>query len=220
MTAEFENMRFERLGHASVRIDTGDKIIYIDPWEKVIDEPRKDADIVFVTHDDFDHYSPEGIEKVVEKDTQIILYNKIDTTGLEHEVTRIGYGESTAVEGIEVETLPAYNRSEGEHVDDEGSPFHEKGEVIGLLIDINGTKIYYTSDTDFLPEHTEIRCDVFIPPIGGHYTMDRVEAVDFAESTEAQLVLPVHYNTFEAIETDVERFREDIKAQGQKVEIF
>jgi len=61
---------------------------------------------------------------------------------------------------------------------------------------------------------------VFLPPIGGHYTMDRHEAAEFAESVDPDLVVPVHYDTFGAIETDAEAFADDVEARGLEVELL
>ena len=82
--------------------------------------------------------------------------------------------------------------------------------------------MYFASDTDFLNEHEGLSgdVDVFIPPIGGHYTMDRHEAVAFAESLDPALVLPVHYDTFEAIETDAKAFKQTVEASGIPVRLF
>ena len=49
------------LTHSSIRI-AGNQIIYFDPFN-VEGEPH-DADIICVTHDHFDHYSPEDLAKV------------------------------------------------------------------------------------------------------------------------------------------------------------
>ena len=135
-------------------------------------------------------------------------------------MTDLPYEGEATVDGIEVRTVPAYNDPDGEHVDDDGNPFHADGEVIGLLLDIEGTTVFFTSDTDFLPHHESITADVFVPPIGGHYTMDRHEAAAFARSVEPGLVLPVHYDTFEAIETDAAAFAEELEADGIRVELF
>ncbi|MFB6361448.1 MAG: MBL fold metallo-hydrolase, partial [Halobacteriales archaeon] len=97
---------------------------------------------------------------------------------------------------------------------------HAEGEVIGLVFSFDETVVYYASDTDFLDHHESISVDVFLPPIGGHYTMDRHEAAEFARAVEPELVLPLHYDTFEAIEADVRAFAADLEDDGIKVEIF
>jgi L-ascorbate metabolism protein UlaG (beta-lactamase superfamily) len=220
MSVEYEGLSFERPGHASVRIDTGETVVYIDPWAEVLDGEPGDGDVVFVTHDDFDHYDPEGIAAVAGPDATVAVYEAVDTTALDFDVIDLPYEGETTVAGIDVRAVPAYNDPEGEHLDDEGNPFHADGEVIGLVFDLDGTTVYFPSDTDFLPHHESITADVFIPPIGGHYTMDREEAAEFARSVDPDLVLPVHYDTFEAIETDASAFAEALEADGIRVELF
>jgi L-ascorbate metabolism protein UlaG (beta-lactamase superfamily) len=221
MTVEYNGLSFERLGHASVRIETASgTVVYIDPWTEVLDGEPGDGDVVFVTHDDFDHYDPEGIAAVAGPDATVAVYEAVDTSDLGFEVVDLPYEGETTVAGIGVRTVPAYNDPDGDHVDDAGEPFHADGEVIGLLLDVGGTAVYFPSDTDFLPHHESITADVFLPPIGGHYTMDRAEAAAFARSVDPGLVLPVHYDTFEAIETDVTAFVEELEADGIHVELF
>ena len=226
MSVEYNGLSFERVGHASVRIETGDgTVIYVDPWTEVLDGEPGDGDVVFVTHDDFDHYDPAGIAAVAGPDATVAVYEAVDTSDLDGEaggldVVDLPYEGETTVAGIDVRSIPAYNDPEGEHLDDEGNPFHADGEVIGILLDVEGTSVYFTSDTDFLPHQESVTADVFIPPIGGHYTMDRHEAAEFARSVEPDLVLPVHYDTFEAIETDAEAFEAELEADGIRVELF
>ena len=220
MSVQHANLTLERLGHASVRIETADGlVVYIDPWSEVLEGEPKDGDVVFVTHDDFDHYDPDAIEAVAAAEADIVVYERVDTTDLDRDVTPLPYDGSLTVAGIAVEAVPAHNRADGDHVDEDGEPFHAEREVVGLLLTFDETTVYFPSDTDFLPAHNHVQADVFVPPIGGHYTMDRHEAAEFAESVDPDLVLPVHYDTFEAIETDAEAFAEDVESRGLNVEL-
>ncbi|APW99641.1 hypothetical protein CHINAEXTREME_18515 [Halobiforma lacisalsi AJ5] len=221
MSVDYDSLAFERLGHASVRIETDDgTVVYVDPWSDVLEGEPGDGDVVFVTHDDFDHYDPDAIEAVAGKDATVAVYEDVDTADLTFDVVDLPYEGEVTVDGIDVRTVPAYNDPGGDHVDDDGEPFHADGEVIGLILDLEGTTVYVPSDTDFLPHHEGIRADVFVPPIGGHFTMDRHEAADFARSVEPELVLPVHYDTFDPIETDPEAFASDVEDAGIRVELF
>lgn len=221
MAVDYYELAFERLGHASVRIETIDgTVLYIDPWSQVLDTEPHDADIVFVTHDDQDHYDAAAITAVAPPDATIAAYEVIDTTDLDHAVTPLATEETRTIDGVEVRTVPAYNRADGDHIDEDGEPFHADGEVIGLLLTIDGTTVYFPSDTDLLGEHEELTADVFLPPIGGHFTMDRREAARFAQRLAPELVLPVHYDTFEQIQTDAQAFKQDVEANGPEVVLF
>lgn len=220
MRVEHEGLQFERLGHASVRIETGDAVVYIDPWSEVLDGAPGDGDVVLVTHDDPDHYDPDAIAAVAKSDATVAAYEAIDTGDLGFEVVSLPHSGERTVAGIGVETVPSHNDPDGPHVDDDGNPWHAEGEVVGLLLTLDGVTVYVPSDTDFLPHHESVRADVFLPPIGGHYTMDRHEAADFARSVDPELTLPVHYDTFEAVETDAAAFAEELEADGLGVELF
>lgn len=221
MSIDHRGLTFERLGHASIRIETeDDSVIYIDPWMDVLDGEPNDGDVVFVTHDDFDHYDPDAIDAVAKPDATVAVYESVDTSDLDFEVIDLSYEGETTVDGIDVRTVPAYNDPEGDHVDDDGDPFHADGEVIGLLLTIEGTVVFFPSDTDFLPHHESIDAEVFVPPIGGHFTMDRHEAAEFARSVDPDLVLPVHYDTFDPIETDAAAFADELEDEGMRVELF
>ena len=155
-----------------------------------------------------------------ERATTIVAYEGIDTSDLDREVTPLAYEGTLTMDDIDVRAVPAYNRTNGEHVDKDGEPFHAEREVVGLILTIDDTTVYFPSDTDFLDEHTELSADVFILPIGGHFTMDRHEATRFAESVDLELVLPVHYDTFEQIETDADAFKQEVETDERSVQLF
>ncbi len=48
--------------------------------------------------------------------------------------------------------------------------------------------------------------------IGGHYTMDRTDAVEAAKLIGAGTVIPCHYNTFPPIETDAQAFKSEVES--------
>jgi len=219
MRVDHAGLQFERLGHASVRI-AGDAVVYIDPWSELISGEPRDGDVVLVTHDDPDHYDPEAIAAVAKPDATVAAYEAVDTTDLESEVLGLPHEGERTVAGMTVATVPSHNDPDGPHVDDEGNPWHAEGEVVGLLLTIDGVTVYFPADTDFLPHQESVRADVFLPPIGGHYTMDRHEAADFARSVDPDLTLPVHYDTFEAVETDAAAFADALAADGLRVELF
>lgn len=225
MEVNFETLTFERPGHATVVITTDDgQVVYIDPWSPVLGGTPKAADVILVSHDDYDHYDPDAIRSIATQDTTVAAYDRIDTDELDLDVTPIPADSEVEVnDRIHVRALPAYNDPNGEHVRENGDPFHAEGEVIGLLLTIDDVDVYFASDTDFLDELADVNADVFIPPIGGSFTMNRQEAAEFAESVDPELVLPVHYNTrkdfpdvsdtFERIETDAEAFKSDVESR-------
>ncbi len=221
MPVTHDTLQFERLGHTTVRIESENgTVCYIDPWSESLESEPRDGDIILVTHDDPDHFDPEGIAAVASPDTTVAAFEKIDTSDLSAATVLLPHEGETAIGDVTVTSIPAYNDPDGAHTDEDGNPFHAEGDGIGLLLTIDDCDVFFAGDTDFLPHHENVRTDVFIPPIGGHYTMDRHEAAEFARTLNPSLVLPVHYDTFEAIETDADAFKEELEADGITVELL
>jgi L-ascorbate metabolism protein UlaG (beta-lactamase superfamily) len=104
----------------------------------------------------------------------------------------------------------------------EEAPFSaEKGIAIGtcagLLINIGGVTIYHAGDTCLFGDMKLIaECnpvDIVLLPIGGHYTMDRHDAVRAVEFVGAKTVIPMHYDTFPPIETDAQAFKSEVESR-------
>jgi L-ascorbate metabolism protein UlaG (beta-lactamase superfamily) len=91
------------------------------------------------------------------------------------------------------------------------------GPPAGLVIKIGGKTVYHAGDTCLFGDMKLIAdrdpIDVALLPIGGHYTMDREDAVVAAEFVGAGTVIPMHYDTFPAIETDAEAFKSDVESK-------
>jgi L-ascorbate metabolism protein UlaG (beta-lactamase superfamily) len=96
-------------------------------------------------------------------------------------------------------------------------PDGSAGGEAGLVVNVGGTTVYHLGDTclfgdlRLIAQQTPV--DVALIPIGGHYTMDRHDAVVAAELIGAGTVIPMHYNTFPPIETDVEAFKADVESR-------
>jgi L-ascorbate metabolism protein UlaG (beta-lactamase superfamily) len=104
----------------------------------------------------------------------------------------------------------------------ESAPFSAEdgipiGVPAGLLINIGGKTVYQTGDTCLFSDMKLIAernpVDIALMPIGGHYTMDRHDAVVAARFIGAETVIPMHYDTFPPIETDSAAFKADVEAQ-------
>jgi L-ascorbate metabolism protein UlaG (beta-lactamase superfamily) len=91
------------------------------------------------------------------------------------------------------------------------------GAAGGAVINLGDKTLYHLGDTalfsdlKLIVERTPV--DIAFIPIGGHYTMDRHDAVVAADFVGAGTVIPVHYNTFPPIETDAEAFKSDVESE-------
>ena len=107
----------EVLYHSSIRIKA-DKIIYIDPFR--VKENYNDANIIFITHDHYDHYSEEDIDKVMNENTTIIapeeLLTKLLRKGVnQNAIITVEPNQKYMTQGIKFETIPAYNTNKQFH---------------------------------------------------------------------------------------------------------
>lgn len=91
------------------------------------------------------------------------------------------------------------------------------GNPAGMVIDIGGKTIYHAGDTCLFGDMKLIAernpVDIALLPIGGHYTMDRHDAVVAAKLVGAETVIPMHFDTFPPVSTDAEAFKSEVEAQ-------
>ena len=188
------------LCHSSIKISK-EKVIYIDPFK--IDKDYNDADIIFITHYHYDHYSEEDIDKVKKGDTVIVapeeLLTKLLKKGFsQNYIITVDSEEKNMIEGIKFETVPAYNTNK---------QFHPKANGwVGYIIEIKGVRYYIAGDTDITEENKKVKCDVAFVPVGGTYTMDFKEAAYFINEIKPQIAIPVHYGSIVGTNQDATDF--------------
>lgn len=172
-------MKIDVIRHASIKL-TGDRIIYIDPYK--IDEPFNDADYIFITHDHYDHYDEESINNIKNDNTKIIVPKCLEDK--EHYLV-VEPNQEYQIDSITFTTIPSYNINK---------PFHpkEKG-YVGYNILIDDTYYYVMGDTDVTKESKEVKCDICFVPIGGVYTMDVDEAINYINELKPKKAIPIHY---------------------------
>ena len=188
--------RLHWLGHASFRLD-GPPTIYFDPW-KLEGEPPQ-ADIVLVSHEHFDHCSPEDVERISGPGT-VIVANPGAAKDLRGDVRVLRPGERTTVGEVEIEAVPAYNTDKSFHP--------RRAEHLGFIVTVGGERLYFAGDTDRIPEMADIACDVALLPVGGTYTMTADEAALAAADVGPQVAVPMHWGAgVVGTRDDAERFR-------------
>ena len=182
-------------GHASVRIKS-EKTIYIDPWKI---KGSEKADLILITHSHYDHLSPEDVKKLQKEET-VILATPDCLSQLSGDVRTVKPGDRLTVLGVDVEVVPSYNLKKA---------FHPKGNNwVGYVVVVEGNRVYYTGDTDFIPEMKNIRADIVILPVGGTYTMDAREAAEAVNVMKPKVAVPIHYGDIVGSRKDAQKFKE------------
>ncbi len=205
VTEMLENIKV--LFHSSIRIQVGKRVIYFDPYQ--IQTEAQDADIIFITHDHFDHFSPEDIRKIQKKDTILVLPQKISKkvlqeAGLQTErCIWMRPGQMRQIDGVDVETFAAYNV---------GKPFHQKQDGwLGYLLVVEEVRIFVAGDTDQNIENEQVITDIALVPIGGMFTMDASGAAEYVNMIRPQVAIPIHYGSMAGRKTDEDIFRASVE---------
>ncbi len=193
------------LGHAAFRL-TGEKVIYIDPWQLGEAEP---ADIILITHDHHDHCSPEDVARIRGPHTAVVAPPSC-ARKLGGDVRVVKPGEQLVVQGVPIETVSAYNINKSFHRRQEGG--------VGYVVTLGGQRIYHAGDTDDTPELEAVRADVALLPVGGKYTMTAAEAAAAANAMQPGVAVPMHWGTIVGTREDAERFRELCKGTARVME--
>jgi len=184
--------------HSSLKFER-EKVIYIDPFQ-IRGEPH-DADLIFCTHDHFDHLSVPDIMKIIKPSTVIVttksstkMFKKVDVK----EVIGVEPNREYEAGGIGFETVPSYN------VD---KKFHKRKEnFLGYIIILDGYRYYAAGDSDYIPEMNTIKADVVFLPVGGTYTCTAETAAQAANAIKPQIAVPIHFGSIIGTRTDAEAF--------------
>lgn len=196
----------ECLGHSTIKFNNSKIIIYFDPYN--IKENYNDADIIFITHDHYDHFSTDDIKKIKKDNTIIVVTEDIYPKALEigflkTNIVTVKPNNNYLINNIKFTTIPAYNINK---------QFHPKeNNWVGYIIEIYNTKFYIAGDTDMTEENMKIKCDVAFLPVGGTYTMTYEEAATLANKIEPKFAVPIHYGVLVGSKEDAERFKKLLK---------
>lgn len=192
------------LGHDTFRIE-GEKIIYTDPFKI---KKKDKADIILITHEHFDHCSPDDIKKLQGQDTVIVA--PADCAGkLSGNIKIIKPGDKIKSGGIDIEAVPAYNTNKQFHTKDKG--------WVGYIFTVKGQRIYIAGDTDYIPEMKTFNADIALLPVSGTYVMTAEEAVHAALDIKPKVAIPMHYGSIVGSKKDAQRFADGLKG---KIEVI
>ncbi|HEX6457946.1 MAG TPA: metal-dependent hydrolase [Thermoleophilaceae bacterium] len=209
-------MEIRFLGHACFELTDGDTRVLIDPF--LTGNPKAGAEAsdmnpthIFLTHGHADHYG--DIEDIAKRTgaqcvAMVEIADELSENGIEN-VADPNFGGTVEFDGGWVRLVPAWHTST--------TPRGTANTPAGLVVNLGGTTVYHLGDTCLFSDLQLVKerspIDVAIMPIGGHYTMDRHDAVKAAEWVGAGTVIPCHYNTFPPIETDDQAFKSDVESK-------
>ncbi len=203
---DYHGLKISWLGHDSFLIKDG-KTVIIDPFKI---SPIKDkADILLISHEHFDHLSPDDVKKVVNENTTIVTIPAVkkELSSLKvKEIKTAKPGEKVEVGDVTIEMVPAYNLNKFR---EPGKVFHPKEDgKLGFIVGMKGLRVYHAGDTDAIPEMKGLKPDVALLPVSGTYVMTTEEAALAARMVEPRLAIPMHYGKIVGSEKDAHKFKE------------
>jgi L-ascorbate metabolism protein UlaG (beta-lactamase superfamily) len=207
------------LGQSAVELIEGDTRILVDPFltgnpKATVSAEELEPTHLFLTHGHADHYG-DTVDIAKRTGAQVVaiveIANELAELGVEN-VHDPNFGGTVQFDWGWVKLVPAWHTST--------TPNGTVCLPAGLLIKVGETVVYHLGDTCLFSDLKLIaqrgdHVDVALVPIGGHYTMDRIDAVVACEWIGAGTVIPIHYDTFPPIETDAEAFKADVESQTQ-----
>lgn len=198
----------------SIRIE-GTQVLYFDPFHIV--NGMHDADVIFITHDHYDHYDPESILTIMKDTTIFVMPMNMKKKFLSEmkvpESCCKFYHPGTVHElgNLWIETIPAYNKLK---------PFHAKSAGWqGYVVKMDDVRYYIAGDTDVIDPIKSVKCDVALIPIGGTYTMDKKHAADYILNLKPKAVIPTHYGSVVGSPVDGSDFKDYIEIVDKKIQV-
>jgi len=192
-----DGFKYEWLGQSTVRITTTSGfVIYTDPV--MLDNVPPKAGLILITHHHVDHCLPEFVAPLRDETTKLGAFHPSYITHCVQEikgVRTIKVGQKVALGPASVTGVEAYARR----------GFHMKGEGCGFLIEIEGQRIYFSGDTERIPEMEKLgEVDVAILPIADNiHSIDAAEMAQAALDMKASLFIPVHFTPVDEGEPEI-----------------
>ena len=202
-------VRITPLQHASLMLEAGGRVVYIDPAQGNY-EGLPQADLILLTDTHGDHLVPAVLAKVRKPETTVIAPEAVAKTVEGATVMR--NGERREFQGWTIEAVPMYNLQRGPAP---GRVYHEKGRGNGYILTIGGKRFYVAGDTENIPEMRALRnIEAAFIPMNLPYTMPPEEAAEAVRAFKPKVVYPYHYRG-----ADLEAFRKALEGSGIEVRI-
>jgi L-ascorbate metabolism protein UlaG (beta-lactamase superfamily) len=212
------------LGHACFELTDGDTRVLMDPFltgnPKAAAAPDElDPTHIFLTHGHPDHYG-DIVDIAKRTGAQVVtiaeIAGELGEAGVEN-LSDPNLGGTVEFDDVWVKLVPAWHTST--------TPNGTASVPAGMVVGLGGKVVYHLGDTALFSDLRLVGernpVDVALMCIGGHYTMDRHDAVTAAGLVGATTVIPCHYDTFPPVETDSQAFKADVEAQtSSKVELL
>jgi len=204
-------LKITPIQHASLVIEAGGKVVYLDPVSGGNFKGLPQADLILITDIHGDHMDPKILPKISKSGTKILAPAAVAETVKTAVVIRNG---ETVHEGpFTIEAIPMYNLKRGP---EPGKLFHDKGRGNGYVVTYGDKRFYFSGDTEGIPEMRALKnIDVAFVCMNLPYTMPPEEAADAVRAFHPKIVYPYHYRG-----SDLNVFKNALAGSGIDVRIL
>ena len=186
-STEAGTLELTPIQHASLMIQAGSKVLYVDPAQGSYDGLPQ-ADYILITDIHGDHMVPDLVAKLKRPGTVILapaaVAEKVPGA------TVISNGQTKSMGNFTVEAIPMYNLKPAPN----GTLYHPKGRGNGYIVTYGGKRFYFSGDTEGIPEMRALRnIDVAFVCMNLPFTMTPEAAADAVKAFHPAIVYPYHY---------------------------
>jgi L-ascorbate metabolism protein UlaG (beta-lactamase superfamily) len=203
------------LGHGSLMLSFGGKVIHIDPFSQLADYAQlPKADLILVTHEHMDHLDIKAINAIKTGETALAVTENVAKQIPEGIILK--NGDVKTIQGFKIEAVPAYNLV---HMRSPGVPYHPKGIGNGYVITFGDKRIYIAGDTENTPEMKSLlNIDIAFLPMNLPYTMTPEMVADAAQAFRPKILYPYHYGDTDTSKlTDLLKNEKNIEVRIRKM---
>ncbi|WP_299065358.1 MBL fold metallo-hydrolase [uncultured Polaribacter sp.] len=210
-------LKITPISHATAVLTFNDEVIYLDPTlgQEAFSSYKKPT-YVLITDIHGDHMDLKTLNALDLSSTKIIapkaVAEKITTINAK-EIIVMNNSETKSFTNFTIEAIPMYNLRK------EALKFHSKGRGNGYILTINNERIYFSGDTEDIPEMRNLKnIDKAFVCMNLPYTMTVESAADAVLSFKPKQVYPYHYRGTEGL-SDVSKFKEIVNKNNNSIEV-
>lgn len=213
-----DEIKITPIEHATAVVEWNDVVMYIDPTGGAeAFKGQKTPTLILITDIHGDHLNVETLDALDTSNATFIVPQAVADELPEKYSDKLeimANGTSKELNDITIEAIPMYN------LRNEALKFHEKGRGNGYVLNIDKQRIYFSGDTEDIPEMRSLKnIDKAFVCMNLPYTMTVESAASAVLDFKPKQVYPYHYRGKPDV-SNVAKFKQLVDAGNQDIEVI